>query len=71
MIRLYRDALPNIRRLPGVRSAGMITHLPFGDNDWGNSFEVEGRPAPAGADYVAQIHPISPDYMATMGVPLN
>jgi hypothetical protein len=49
----------------------MITDLPFGGNGWGNSFEVEGRQAPPGQGYLAQIRPGSPDYFAAMGVPLK
>ncbi|MBA3883444.1 MAG: ABC transporter permease [Chthoniobacterales bacterium] len=41
MIRFYRDSLAKIRTLPGVSAAGVVTHLPFGGNDWGNSFEIE------------------------------
>ena len=44
MLAFYRNSLANIRALPGAKSAAMITHLPFGGNDWGNAIEVEGRP---------------------------
>jgi putative ABC transport system permease protein len=67
----YRRALADLRALPGVTAVGMITHLPFGGNGWGNSFEVEGRPASPGRGYVAQIRPSSPDYFRAMGIPLK
>jgi hypothetical protein len=67
----YRRALGNLRALPGVTAVGMITHLPFGGNGWGNSFEVEGRQAPPGRGYVAQIRPSSPDYFRAMDIPLK
>ena len=69
MLAFYRNSLANIRALPGTQSAAMITHLPFGGNDWGNEIEVEGRPRPAGDS--AQIRPISPGYFATLGIPLK
>ena len=69
MLAFYRNSLANIRALPGTQSAAMITHLPFGGNDWGNGIEVEGRPRPAGDS--AQIRPISPGYFATLGIPLK
>ena len=57
MLAFYRNSLGNMRALPGVKRAAMITHLPFGGNDWGNSFEVEGRPSRDSTDS-AQIRPI-------------
>jgi putative ABC transport system permease protein len=71
MIRFYRDALAAVRALPGVESAGVVTHLPFGGNSWGNSYEIEGQPAAAGVQHGAQIRPVSPGYFATLQVPLK
>jgi putative ABC transport system permease protein len=71
MIRLYRSALQTIRTLPGVEKAGVVTHLPFGGNDWGNSFDIEGKPTPPGTEFTAQIRPSSPGYLPALGVPLR
>ena len=71
MIRFYRESLAAVRALPGVESAGVVTHLPFGGNSWGNSYEVEGQPAPPGVQLNAQIRPISPGYFSTMQIPLK
>jgi putative ABC transport system permease protein len=71
MIRFYQESLAAVRALPGVESAGVVTHLPFGGNSWGNSYEVEGQPAPPGVQLNAQIRPISPGYFATMQIPLK
>ncbi len=71
MIRFYRDSIAAVRALPGVESAGIVTHLPFGNNSWGNSYEVEGQPAGAGVQYNAQIRPVSPGYLATLKIPLK
>jgi len=70
MLAFYRNSLAQVRALPGVSRAAMITHLPFGGNDWGNSFEVEGRPARDSNDS-AQIRPVSTGYFATLGIPLK
>jgi len=70
MLAFYRSSLAQVRALPGVSGAAMITHLPFGGNDWGNSFEVEGRPARDSNDS-AQIRPVSTGYFATLGIPLK
>ncbi|CAN5504144.1 ABC transporter permease [soil metagenome] len=70
MLAFSRRSLAQIRALPGVSRAALITHLPFGGNDWGNSFEVEGRPANEAADS-AQIRPVSSGYFSTLGIPLK
>jgi predicted permease len=71
MIRFYRESLAAVRALPGVESAGVVTHLPFGHNSWGNSYEVEGQPAPPGGQLNAQIRPVSPGYLGTLRIPLR
>ncbi len=71
MVRFYRESLAAIRALPAVDAAGVVTHLPFGGNSWGNGFDVEGAPAQAGADYSAQIRPVSPGYFSALGIPLK
>ena len=50
----------------------MVTHLPFGGNNWGNSYRSR-RPARRRPDveYSAQIRPVSPGYFATLGIPLK
>jgi predicted permease len=71
MIRFYREALAAVQNVPGVQSAGVVTHLPFGGNSWGNSYEVEGQPAATGVQYNAQIRPVSPGYFAALQIPLK
>ena len=71
IMRFYRTALEKVRALPGTQAVGVVTHLPFGGNDWGNSFEIEGRPAPAGTEYGAQMRPASPGYFSALGIPLK
>ena len=71
MLRFYRASLGSVRALPGVQVAGTVTHLPFGGNNWGNGFVVEGQPAHDGTDYTAQIRPVSPGYLPALGIPLK
>ncbi len=71
MLRFYRGALAAVRALPGVEAAGVVTHLPFGGNGWGNGYEVEGQPAVPGAQPTAQIRAVSPNYFAALGIPLR
>ena len=70
MLAFYRTSLENVRALPGVQSAALITILPFGGNDWGNGYEVEGQAA-RDPNAVAQIRPVSPGYFTTLGIPLQ
>jgi predicted permease len=71
ILRFYRASLASVRSLPGVQAAGTVTHLPFGGNDWGNGFEIEGQPAPAGVEYTAQMRPASAGYFSALGIPLE
>ena len=58
--------------IPGVRSAAAVTSLPLTGTHFGLSFTVDGRPAPDPADEPsAQIRTATPDYFATMGIPLR
>lgn len=71
MIRFYRESLAALRGLPGVESVAVVTHLPFGGNSWGNSYDVEGQPAAPGVQLNAQIRPVSPGYFAALQIPLK
>jgi putative ABC transport system permease protein len=71
MVRFTRTMLDRVRSLPGADAAGITTHLPFSGQDWGNGYEVEGHPAPAGQDYIAQARGVSPGYFRAIGIPLR
>ncbi|MFL6527632.1 MAG: ADOP family duplicated permease [Chthoniobacterales bacterium] len=71
MVALYRKSLEQLRQLPGVDALGVVTHLPFGGNSWGNGFDVEGYTPPANSNDSAQIRPVSPGYFAALGIALK
>ena len=71
MVRFTRTMLDRVRSLPGADAAGITTHLPFSGQDWGNGYEVEGHPAPAGQDFIAQARGISPGYFRAIGIPVR
>lgn len=71
MVRFYHESIAAARALPGIESVGVVTHLPFGGDSWGNSYEIENQPTPPGVQLSAQIRPVSPGYFATMGIPLK
>lgn len=68
----YSQLLERIRAIPGVRSAGMVSYLPVSGIGAGTGFTVVGRPAPpASQGPIAVIRIVDPQYLATIGVPLQ
>jgi len=72
------DEIPFFQRLesriaavPGVTHVGAINILPLGGSYSCDGFDVEGRPpSPPGKQPCAENRSVTPDYFATMGVPL-
>jgi predicted permease len=70
-LRFFERALTDIRALPGVRSAAVLDWVPLTDDHDDSVVQIEDQPLPAGA--VPPDLPltyVSPDYFATLGVPL-
>lgn len=67
-LQFYQQALDNIRRIPGVVSAGITSQLPLnGDQDvYGIQFEKDNSPTGQGAYRYA----VSTGYLETMQIPL-
>ena len=67
----FAAAEEQLKNLPGVKSAAFADALPFDNNGGSASFNIKGRsvapdePGPHGNDRF-----ISPDYFATLGIPL-
>jgi putative ABC transport system permease protein len=67
----FNRALENIRRLPGVESAGLSTSVPMSGQNSSGSFQIEGRQVPPG-----QMAPwgnrwlTNATYFQTMNIPL-
>jgi len=67
----YDEVLRQVKEVPGVDAAGMITFLPLSFNGMNFSFSVEGRPAPSDMNLpFALFRVVSPDYFRAMGIPL-
>jgi len=64
--------IDNIRRQPGVTSAGASNFMPF-EVGWRGGYGIEGEPAPARAEDAPQVqyHSISDGYFETMGAALS
>ena len=66
-----KDALGQIRMLPGIRAASLGNFIPYGGNDCSAVYAIEGRPIPASADrQFMLIDTVSPEYFSVMGIPL-
>ncbi len=68
----YQEALAQTERIPGVRSAAMMTTAPMSGIPWDASYSVEGQEPPDNddeneCDYVA----VSRDYFRTLGIALT
>jgi len=67
----FQQLLQRVDSLPGVTSAGLVSHLPIAGRNLSTDFAVEGRSLPPSgqlplADYVS----ISPGYFGVMRIPL-
>jgi predicted permease len=69
--RFYEPALDQIRALPGVRAAGMISLLPLQTFGTNGNFGIDNRPqGEPGHEPFAEYRTISPGYFQAMGIPI-
>jgi putative ABC transport system permease protein len=66
----YQQLLSRVRVLPGVQSAALVQNPPLEEFD-GRVIEVEGQTFAPGHLPQAEAYFITPDYLATMGIPLR
>jgi predicted permease len=67
----YRSVTESLSALPGVQSVGLANLRILAGNEWDNSALVEGyTPARTGDHAEPFMNSISPNYFATMGVPI-
>ncbi|HKQ97927.1 MAG TPA: ABC transporter permease [Candidatus Polarisedimenticolia bacterium] len=69
-IAFYDRVLDGMRALPGLRDAAITAAVPAGDTDIIWSFEIEGKPLTPDQSVSANWYAVSPDFFATMGVPI-
>jgi putative ABC transport system permease protein len=67
----FRAALERIRALPGVRSAGVVSSLPYAGHPSGREFTIEGRAVERGGVPKAMCQIASPGYFETLRIPLR
>ncbi|HKP86340.1 MAG TPA: ABC transporter permease [Blastocatellia bacterium] len=68
----FKQVINRVEALPGVETAGAITHLPLSGMEESGNFSIEGRDSEASAAALttADIRAISPNYFRTMGIPI-
>ena len=70
MIGFYRRLNDELRTIPGASATAVSTTLPMSGSDIGLGFVIEGRPQDPGTRTAAAFFAVSPDYFATLGIPL-
>jgi macrolide transport system ATP-binding/permease protein len=66
----YDRALERVRALPGVESAALAERLPFSINYNRNNVFLPDRHGPDDKGLVLDVARVSPEYFATLGVPI-
>ncbi len=60
----------NLRQVPGVSSAGLITYPPLSGSHDDSVFHIEGHPLPPGSMMDLVNRAVDPEYFRAMGIPL-
>jgi putative ABC transport system permease protein len=69
---LYDQLLGQVRRLPGVRAAALVSWVPLSNgNDFSRAASVQSHPgAAAGEPWLIEYNVVTPGYFRTLGIPL-
>jgi hypothetical protein len=71
VVRFHEALLERLRRLPGVRGAGLVSVPPGAGFSFGRVFSILERPAPSySLQYEAIIFTADPQYFSVMQIPL-
>ncbi len=66
----YKRLTDDLAALPGVRSVGLASIRILEENEWDSSMTVEGYTAKPGQSPEPFMNSVSPNYFATLGVPI-
>jgi len=67
----YPQLSDSLASIPGVQSVGLASMRILEDNEWDSSMSVEGfTPPKPGENPEPYMNSISPNYFATLGVPI-
>src|SRR3989442_201463 len=70
---LLERLLPQVRAIPGVEAVSPVVAAPFsGPRGWDGKFAAEGQsPEQAAANPMLNMEVVTPDYFATLGIPVR
>ncbi|HJZ82783.1 MAG TPA: ABC transporter permease [Pyrinomonadaceae bacterium] len=72
LLNFFKQAVEQIRAIPGVESAGAINTIPFGGPHSGTRLEIEGQPKrPPGQELSTGVCVTDINYFQTMQIPLK
>ena len=66
----YRDVLDRIRKLPGAQSVGWVSMLPLEGQGSVSGINLPGHSLPPEQAPIVNYRVVSPDYFATVGIPI-
>src|SRR5215216_5628684 len=69
-IRFYQQVLERVSNLPGVESAGLISHLPIEEMGTNANVTVEGKTYPPNESPLVEFRVVSDNYFDTANIPL-
>jgi predicted permease len=70
-LQFYQSLLDRLRSLPGVRTAGLTTNIPFAGDDNSDNFIVEGHEQESGGQGVqGQLLAMTPGHLEAIGIPI-
>jgi predicted permease len=67
----YTQAVERLKALPGVQHVALTSHLPLSGSNRVRGFDIEGRTQPGENGPIANYRVVSPDFFATLGIPLK
>ncbi len=70
-VEFERNLRTTLQALPGVKSAATVSTLPLGNAGGTSRFVIAGHAKVPTEEYEANTREISPNYFATMGIPLR
>jgi predicted permease len=69
-IRFHQQVLERVSHLPGVESAGLVSHLPIEEMGYNANVAVEGKTYPPNESPLVELRVVSADYFQTADIPL-
>jgi predicted permease len=69
-VQYFRELMARLDALPGVQSAAGIFPLPMGGDQVRTNFQIEGHPVAKSEELHTGLRDITPDYFATMRIPI-